>query len=126
MVPDLRRLLTLAVYAVAILLGGSLLVPDPTHPLLVVPLLAGAAVLAHASRTDHLDQVGYAIGGMWAAVLLLSVVTGVVETAGGVDLLPLTGVPAASVAGTVGVTAVLVAGYLFTLRHRGDGSLASG
>jgi hypothetical protein len=124
MVPDVRRLLTLLVYAVAIVLGGGVLVPDPTHPLLAVPLLSGAGVLAHAVTTDHLDQAGYAIAGMWAAVLATSVVTGVVGLFADADLAPLTGLPIASLAGTVGVTAVLVAGYLFTLRRRGDAVVA--
>ncbi|MFD1567334.1 hypothetical protein [Halolamina litorea] len=123
MVSTLRRFLATVVYGLAVLLGGSLLVPSPTHPLIAVPVLAGGASLVHAVETHHLDELGYAIAGMWAAVLALSVSAGVVGTVGG-GLDPLVSVPLASVLGTVAVAAVLVAGYLVAVRRADGGSLS--
>jgi hypothetical protein len=113
-VPDaLRTAVAVAVYWTAIALGGSVLLPEPTSPLVVVPVLGGGAVVAHAAGTDRLVPLGYAVGTMWLAVLALSVGTGVVDlvaTPSG-EIAPLAGSPGVAAVGTVGLFAVLVAAY---------------
>ncbi|QUO48783.1 MULTISPECIES: hypothetical protein [Halorubrum] len=112
--PDsLRTVVAVAVYWTAIALGGSVLLPDPTSPLVAVPILGGGAVVAHAARTDRLVPLGYAVGTMWLAVLALSIGTGVVDVvappAG--EIAPLADYPGIAAVGTVGLIAVLVAAY---------------
>ena len=113
-VPDsLRTVVAVAVYWTAIALGGSVLLADPTSPLVAVPVLGGGAVVAHAARTDRLVELGYAVGTMWLAVLALSVGTGVVDVialpAG--EIAPLADYPGIAAVGTVGLLAVLVVAY---------------
>ncbi|MYL66461.1 hypothetical protein [Halorubrum distributum] len=112
--PDsLRTVVAVAVYWTAIALGGSVLLPDPTSPLVAVPVLGAGAVVAHAARTDRLVELGYAVGTMWLAVLALSIGTGVVDVvappAG--EIAPLADYPGVAAVGTVGLIAVLVVAY---------------
>ena len=110
---SIRIAVTILVYAFAVVLGGSVLVPDPTDPLLVVPVLGGGVLIVHALWTTHLDELGYAILWLWAAVLAMSVGAVVVETAVVTgELPPIASVPTARVVGTLGLTAVLTAVYL--------------
>ena len=122
-VPDsLRTVVAVAVYWTAIALGGSVLLPDPTSPLVALPILGGGAVVAHAARTDRLVPLGYAVGTMWLAVLALSVGTGVVDVfvlpAG--EIAPLAGYPGVAAVGTVGLFGVLLAAYAAFARRDAD------
>ena len=122
---SLRTVAAVAVYWTAIALGGSVLLPDPTSPLVAVPVLGGGVVVAHAARTDRLVPLGYAVGTMWIAVLTLSIATGVVDVFAVPDgrIAPLADYPEASAVGTVGLLAVLVAAYGAFIRRsseRGD------
>ena len=113
-IPDsLRTVVGVAVYWAAIALGGSVLLPDPTSPLVAVPVLGGGAVVAHAARTDRLVELGYAVGTMWLAVLALSIGTGVVDVVAAPDgpIAPLADYPGIAAIGTVGLVAVLVVAY---------------
>lgn len=111
----IRVLLAVLVYGTAISIGGALFVSDPTDPILVVPVGGGLAVIAHAVRTAQLDEVGYAVGGMWATILVVSVGVGVVE------MVALSGRSLASdsvdVLGAVVVTTVLIVGYVVALKR---------
>lgn len=112
---SLRVALTVFVYVVAVVLGGSLFVPDPTSPWIVLPPLAAGILVVHAVKTAHLDELGYAIAGMWATLLAISIGAVVVGAlvSGGRGFPALVEVPFASAVGTVGVTIVLVATYLW-------------
>ena len=117
--PDsLRTVVAVAVYWSAIALGGSVLLPDPTSPLVAVPVVGGGAVVAHAARTDRLVPLGYAVGTMWLALLALSVGTGVVDVvappAG--EIAPLADYPGIAAIGTVGLLTVLVLAYVAFIR----------
>ncbi|WP_424015834.1 hypothetical protein ACOZ35_07900 [Halorubrum xinjiangense] len=119
-IPDpLRTVVAVAVYWTAIALGGSVLLPDPTSPLVAVPVLGGGAVVAHAARTDRLVELGYAVGTMWLAVLALSIGTGIVDVvappAG--EIAPLADYPGIAAIGTVGLLAVLVVAYAAFVRR---------
>ena len=121
--PDsLRTVVAVAVYWTAIALGGSVLLPDPTSPLVAVPVLGGGAVVAHAARTDRLVELGYAVGTMWLAVLALSIGTGVVDVvappAG--QNAPLADYPGIAAIGTVGLMAVLVVAYAAFVRRSAE------
>jgi hypothetical protein len=121
--PDsLRTVVAVAVYWTAIALGGSVLLPDPTSPLVAVPVLGGGAVVAHAARTDRLVELGYAVGTMWLAVLALSIGTGVVDVvappAG--QIAPLADYPGIAAIGTVGLMAVLVVAYAAFVRRSAE------
>ena len=118
----LRTAVAAAVYWTAIALGGSVLLPDPTSPLVAVPVLGGGAVVAHAARTDRLVELGYAVGTMWIAVLALSLGTGVVDVvappAG--EIAPLADYPGIAAIGTVGLVAVLVVAYAAFVRRSAE------
>ena len=116
---SLRTVVAVAVYWTAIALGGSVLLPDPTSPLVVVPVLGGGAVVAHAAGTDRLVPLGYAVGTMWVAVLALSVGTGVVDVAAAPDerIAPLADYPGIAAIGTVGLFGVLVVAYAAFVRR---------
>jgi len=119
-VPDsLRTVVAVAVYWAAIALGGSVLLADPTSPLVAVPVVGGGAVVAHAARTDGLVPLGYAVGTMWIAVLALSVGTGVVDVfvLPAETVAPLADYPGVAPIGTVGLLAVLVAAYAAFIRR---------
>jgi hypothetical protein len=119
--PDwLRTVVAVAVYWTAIAIGGSVLLADPTSPLVAVPVLGGGAVVAHAARTDRLVELGYAVGTMWLAVLAASVGTGVVDLVAAPDgeIAPLAGSPGAAALGTVGLFGVLVVAYAAFSRRR--------
>lgn len=124
--PELRRqtrdALTVLVYSVTVFLGSVLFVPDPTSLLVFLPVIVGSALLVHALRTANLDELGYAIIGLWLAILLLSGGTGVVDTfvVGG-QLAPLTAIPATRVLGTVGLLTVLVGTYRFFVGREQSG-----
>jgi len=109
----LRTVVAVAVYWTAIALGGSVLLPDPTGPLVAIPVLGGAVVVAHAVRAGRLVELGYAVGTLWIAVLVLSAGTGVVDVvaapAGAIE--PLADSPTIAAVGTVGLFGVLVAAY---------------
>ena len=109
----LRTVVAVAVYWTAIALGGSVLLPDPTGPLVAIPVLGGAVVVAHAVRADRLVELGYAVGTLWIAVLVLSVGTGVVDLVAAPEgeTAPLADSPAIAAVGTVGLFGVLVAAY---------------
>ena len=118
--PDwLRTVVAVVVYWTAIALGGSVLLPDPTSPLVAVPVLGGGAVVAHAARTDRLVELGYAVGTMWIAVLALSVGTGVVDVLGAPsgEIAPLADYPGVGAVGTVGLLGVLVVAYAAFVRR---------
>ena len=122
-VPDsVRTVVAVAVYWTAIAIGGSVLLPDPTSPLVAVPVLGGGAVVAHAARTDRLVELGYAVGTMWIAVLALSIGTGVVDVvappAG--EIAPLADYPGIAAIGTVGLVAVLVVAYAAFVRRSAE------
>ena len=122
-VPDsVRTVVAVAVYWTAIAIGGSVLLPDPTSPLVAVPVLGGGAVVAHAARTDRLVELGYAVGTMWIAVLALSLGTGVVDVvappAG--EIAPLADYPGIAAIGTVGLVAVLVVAYAAFVRRSAE------
>ena len=121
--PDqLRTAVAVAVYWTAIALGGSVLLADPTSPLVVVPVLGGGAVVAHAARVGRLVELGYAVGTMWIAVLALSIGTGVVDVialpAG--EIAPLADYPGIAAVGTVGLMGVLVVAYAGFLRRSAE------
>ncbi|ELZ42291.1 hypothetical protein C471_04595 [Halorubrum saccharovorum DSM 1137] len=119
-VPDwLRTVVAVAVYWTAIALGGSVLLADPTSPLVAVPVVGGGAIVAHAARTDRLVEIGYAVGTMWLAVLAVSVGTGVVDLVAAPEgeIAPLAGYPGAAALGTVGLFAVLVVAYAAFVRR---------
>jgi hypothetical protein len=112
--PDrFRTVAAVVVYWTAIALGGSVLLADPATPLVAVPVLGGAAVVAHAARADRLVALGYAVGTMWLAVLALSVGTGVVDVLTLPDgaIAPLADRPRVAALGTVGLVGVLVVAY---------------
>ncbi|TKX53141.1 hypothetical protein EXE42_13965 [Halorubrum sp. SP3] len=122
-VPDsLRTAVAVAVYWAAIALGGSVLLSDPTSPLVAVPVLGGGAVVAHAARADRLVELGYAVGTMWIAVLTLSIGTGVVDIVAPPDgeIAPLADYPGVAAIGTFGLVAVLVAAYAAFLRRSAE------
>ncbi|SFR31011.1 MULTISPECIES: hypothetical protein [Halorubrum] len=122
-VPDsLRTAVAVAVYWAAIALGGSVLLSDPTSPLVAVPVLGGGAVVAHAARADRLVELGYAVGTMWIAVLALSIGTGVVDIVAPPDgeIAPLADYPGVAAIGTFGLVAVLVAAYAAFLRRSAE------
>ncbi|MEZ3162922.1 hypothetical protein ABNG03_01960 [Halorubrum sp. RMP-47] len=128
--PDsLRTVVAVAVYWSAIALGGSVLLPDPTSPLVAVPIVGGGAVVAHAARTDRLVPLGYAVGTMWLAVLALSVGTGVVDVVAppAEEIAPLADYPGIAAIGTVGLLAVLIAAYAAFIRWTAarDGEVAA-
>ncbi|GAA0716115.1 hypothetical protein J2744_001808 [Halorubrum trapanicum] len=127
---SLRTVVAVAVYWTAIALGGSVLLPDPTSPLVVVPILGGGAVVAHAARADRLVELGYAVGTMWIAVLALSVGTGVVDVVAAPDgeIAPLADYPGIAAIGTVGLFVVLLVAYAAFLRRSDerDDSAGSG
>jgi len=110
---SLRTVVAVVVYWTAIALGGSVLLPDPTSPLVALPVLGGGAVVAHAARTGRLVPLGYAVGTMWLAVLALSVGTGVVDVVGTPDgeIAPLADYPVPAALGTVGLFGVLLVAY---------------
>ncbi|ELZ45681.1 hypothetical protein C463_06077 [Halorubrum californiense DSM 19288] len=110
---SLRTVAAVAVYWTAIALGGSVLLPDPTSPLVAVPTLGGGAVVAHAAHTDRLVELGYAVGTMWIAVLALSIGTGVVDVFAlpRREIAPLADYPGIAAIGTVGLLGVLVVAY---------------
>ncbi|OYR39740.1 hypothetical protein DJ82_03390 [Halorubrum sp. Ib24] len=109
----LRTVVAVAVYWTAIALGGSVLLPDPTRPLVAIPVIGGAVVVAHAVRADRLVELGYAVGTLWIAVLVLSVGTGVVDVVAAPEgeIAPLADFPAIAAVGTVGLFGILVAAY---------------
>ena len=115
----LRTVVAVAVYWTAIALGGSVLLPDPTGPLVAIPVLGGAVVVAHAVRADRLVELGYAVGTLWIAVLVLSVGTGVVDLVAAPEgeTAPLADSPAIAAVGTVGLFGVLVAAYAAFVRR---------
>ncbi|WP_434521649.1 hypothetical protein [Halorubrum sp. AS12] len=118
--PDsLRTVVAVAVYWTAIALGGSVLLPDPTSPLVAVPILGGGAVVAHAAWADKLVELGYAVGAMWIAVLALSIGTGVVDVVAAPDgeIAPLADSPGIAAIGTVGLFVVLLVAYAAFLRR---------
>jgi hypothetical protein len=126
--PDqLRTVVAVAVYWTAIALGGSVLLADPTSPLVAVPVLGGGAVVAHAARADRLVELGYAVGTMWLAVLALSVGTGVVDVfvlpAG--EIAPLADYPGIAAVGTVGLLGVLVVAYGAFVRRSDEGDASA-
>ena len=118
----LRRLLTGSMYSAAIVLGAGILVVDPPSPLLGIPVLVGGSLIIHASNTAHLDELGYAIMGLWATLLALSVGTGIAETVlFSRTRAPIAESPAAEGIGTLGLTIVLVGGYVYLIdRGRSD------
>ncbi|WP_323677243.1 hypothetical protein [Halorubellus sp. PRR65] len=119
---QLRRLLTGIIYSAAIVLGAGILVADPTSPLLGIPVLVGGGLIIHALNTAHLDELGYAIMGLWATLLVLSVSTGIAKTfLFSRTHAPIAEIPAAQVIGTLGLTIVLVGSYVYLLdRGRSD------
>jgi len=121
--PDrFRTVAVVVVYWAAIALGGSVLLADPATPLVAVPVLGGAAVVAHAARTDRLVELGYAVGTMWLAVLALSVGTGVVDVVAVPDgaSAPLADYPRIAALGTVGLFGVLVVAYAAFARRSAE------
>lgn len=108
----IRTVLTVLVYGFALVAGTSLLAPDPTDPLLAVPAMSGAVSLGHALYADTLDELGYAIVGLWATLLLVSVCLGLVST---FVLSDGREVALAGPVWVVGATVVLVGGYVCRL-----------
>jgi hypothetical protein len=124
----LRTVVAVTVYWTAIALGGSVLLPDPTRPLVAIPVLGGAVVVAHAMRAGRLVELGYAVGTLWVAVLVLSVGTGAVDVVAGPErgIAPLADSPTIAAVGTVGLFGVLVAAYTaFVRRSKGPGDVGS-
>jgi hypothetical protein len=119
---SLRTVVAVVVYWTAIALGGSVLLPDPTSPLVALPVLGGGAVAAHAARTGRLVPLGYAVGTMWLAVLALSVGTGVVDVVGTPDgeIAPLADYPVPAALGTVGLFGVLLVAYAAFVRRSAE------
>lgn len=112
----LRLLLTGILYSAAIVLGAGILVVDPPRPLLGIPVLVGGGLIIHASKTAQLDELGYAIMGLWATLLALSVSTGIAETVlFSRTRAPVAEIPVAQVIGTFGLSIVLVSGYVYLI-----------
>ncbi|RZH69193.1 hypothetical protein [Natrinema altunense] len=114
-VPDrLRPLATVSVYAVFIFLAGFVFVAEPTDVLIAIPIGCGSLLLAHAVPTDQLDELGSAIMGLYGALLLASVSLGL----GQVFVIGHGDVPIDLVGtnGTIGMTTVLIGGYLLATR----------
>lgn len=103
----IRTLFAMTVYSVAIGLGGAAFVSDPRSELIAVPIGSGFLLAFHALRARTLDELGYAVTGMWAAILAVSAATGIRNE----FLLP-GAIDPTTPAGVVGITVVLVGGYL--------------
>ena len=118
-----RTVAAVVAYWTAIALGGSVFLAGPATPVVAVPVGGGAAVVAHAARTDRLVELGYAVGTMWLAVLALSVGTGVVDVATVPDgaIAPLDDYPRIAALGTVGLFGVLVVAYAAFARRSAEG-----
>ncbi|WP_049971348.1 hypothetical protein [Haladaptatus cibarius] len=106
-------LCTIVVYAVFIYVGGTLFVPTPTHALLAIPLVCGSFLILHAVQTAQLDELGYAIMGLYATLLVVSVSLGIVETVMGSDVSSHLG----GAVGTLSLSAVFVGWYAFITQH---------
>ena len=118
----IRTLLTVLVYGFCISLGSTLLLPNPTDPLLAVPLGSGTLLLGHALHTGRLDELGTAIVGLWASLLLATVALGVASE----FMFPVGGqVELAGPATALGVTLVLVGGYALSVRTTDPSPLAT-
>ncbi|WP_254762332.1 hypothetical protein [Natrinema marinum] len=108
----IRVIVTSVVYSIAIGLGGYVFVPNTAPVLLAVPFVSGCLLLLHAIQTTNLDELGFAIVGMWTAILALSVAIGVLD-----ELFRSQAVDLTTALGTVGITIVLVAGYLVAVNR---------
>ncbi|AFO55369.1 hypothetical protein [Natrinema sp. J7-2] len=111
----LRTLVIVGVYALFIFIPGFGLVAEPTDVLVVLPIGCGSLLLVHAVTTNQLDELVYAIMGLYAALLLtsvsLSLMSVIAPNVVPSDLVGTTG--------PVGVTTVLVGGYLLAMREHG-------
>ncbi|WP_089667490.1 hypothetical protein [Halobacterium jilantaiense] len=115
---SLRLVVTASVYFTAVSLGAGIFVVDPVRPLLFVPVCTGAVLLGHAVTTANLDELGYAIMGLWTGVLSLSVLGAVTDAFLSQRAVPpVVTLPAARVLGTVGLVAILVAAYVHRVRR---------
>ncbi len=103
----IRTLLVTTVYSVAIGLGGAAFVPDPSPELIAVPIGSGLLLVFHALRARTLDALGYAVTGMWAAILVVSAATGIRN-----EFLLSSAIDPATPADVVGIVVVLAGGYL--------------
>jgi hypothetical protein len=124
----IRLPLSILVYFAAITLGTGLLVIDPLRVLLIVPLLTCAVLLGHAVKTGHLDELGYATMGLWAAVLVLIVGGLTIEAViFHRDMPPVVEIQVARVLGTVGLITILgsiyIRGVQRARRDEGRGTL---
>jgi hypothetical protein len=118
-----RSLLVAALYGSVLFLGTSLFVPNHTDPLVGIPMLCGSGLVVHAWKTNRLDELGYAVIGLWAMILVVSVSLGLarafLDTGGEIP------VATGRLVGTIGLTGVLVGGYALAIRRTSDdGSVA--
>lgn len=111
----LAQLLTVLIYGMAILIGAIALAPSSTGLLIVLPLAVAVVIIAHAIATKHLNELGYAIVGLYGALLLLSVTLGILQ-----ELVPPRGVrpfDPVGLPGVVGVAIFVTGAYLLAIRY---------
>lgn len=108
----------------ATFLGFYLFEPVSSGLLAAIPLVTTLVVIGHAVRVERLDELGYAIVGLWGTLFALVALLGVWT-----ELVPPRGVrpfDPVGIPGMFGAIAVLIGGYLFATRFVGRGAGRSG
>jgi len=83
-----RRLLLGVFYAAVFVAFATLLVPDPTGPLAVVPIACGWAITAHALTTDRERPLAYTTVGYFGVLSVATVLSGVTAATVGPEAPP--------------------------------------
>jgi hypothetical protein len=114
---NIRRVVSVLVYFIAISLGAGVFVANPPRVLLMVPILTSCLLLGHAVKTNHLEELGYATMWLWAALLFLQVSLQLGWLIWGTILVhreisPLVGFPEIRFLGTIWLLAVLLTSYI--------------
>lgn len=106
-----------AVYFIAVIIGGALLISDPTSVYVILPIVAGIVIIVHAGWTDQLRTVGYVIMGfLFIDLIALALVTVIEQGGNGIPI----GSQMLDMGISIALATALVGGYVTLTRRLSD------